>query len=165
MFKNKKLIIIFAILIICITTFIYFMFSNNIMKLTSDEKKEVIHIVNTYYDGISTMNYSDAIELIHLDKSDFNKNLNIFKNSNYRISKPEGTNYWVTPVNGQYDYISINKPEKSFVVEVTLSTTYDDNTYLFNEYVYIKKFDNRFKIYKIYSSDRNYPLKLTYINN
>lgn len=165
MLKNKKLIMIFIILSVGISTFIYFMYSNNKMKLTSEEKKEVIDIVNTYYDNFSIMNYKEAIEFIYLDKSDFNKNLNMLENSNYSISKPEGSNYWITPVNGKYDYISINKPEGAFVVEVAISPTYDGNLYLFNEHVFISKIDKEFKITKIHSSDRNYPLKLSYIKN
>jgi hypothetical protein len=161
---GKKLIII-----LCISSLLvvlgYKIKLNSSSEITIEDKGKVISLVNSYYNRMMNKDYQGALQLVDLDKPNYDKDLDTLSNSNYNLKPCLDGDYWVVPVNGSHDNVSYHEQIKCLGVEVAISVTYDNQTYLLNEIVYVKKLGNSFKIVKIDTTDKYILINISYINN
>jgi hypothetical protein len=139
--------------------------SNADLKLNSEEKEKVISLVSTYYNNMMNKDYKAALALVDLEKSDYEADLAALTSSNYNIKTELSGGNWIVPVNGKYDYVSINEQDKYFSVETIINLTTNNNNYSLNEMVYVKRLNNDFKIIKVDTTDRYSSIKASYIND
>jgi hypothetical protein len=161
---GKKIIIILCALFLLVVLG-FNIKSNSSPELTIEDKGKVISLVNSYYNRMMDKDYQGALQLVNLDKPNYDKDLETLYNSNYNLKPCLYGNYWVVPVTGSHDDVSYQEQFKCLSVEVAISVTYDNQTYLLNEIVYVKGHDNSFKIVKIDTTDKYSLLNISYINN
>jgi len=152
---GKGRLVLFGILvaIFCLLAWMYNL--NVSCKLNAEEKTEVISLVNSYYDRMKGKDYKEALELVDLTKSDYDKSMETISNKKgYEIEQRLEGNYWVIPMNGKHDYIAYNKENRCFIVEIGANIINNSDTYEATENVYVKRIGKYFKIVKITTDDR-----------
>jgi hypothetical protein len=124
-------------------------------KLNTEEKKEIISIVNSYYDRIMSKDYKSALDLVNLSEDNYDKQLEIITGyKEYKIVQRLDGNRWVVPMNGKYDYMYYDKRSKCFIILTGVRVINNSDTYEATENVYVKRFGKQFKIVKITTDDR-----------
>lgn len=151
--KMNKILLCMLIISICFVGVIYKTKLNS--KLNTEEKTEVISIINSYYDRIRNQDFKSALDLVNLPQDNFDKDLQrITSFQDYKIEQRLEGNHWVVPMNGNYDYMYFDKKSKCFVVLTGVRVINNNDTYEATESVYVKRVGKQFKIAKITTDDR-----------
>lgn len=162
--KKGKLILLGTLLIVfSLVTWKYTI--NKSSQLNSEEKMNIILLVNTYYNRMMNEDYKGALELVNITKSDYDKDIEKLSNSNgYKIQQRLEGNHWIIPVNGKYNHILYDEKSRCFVVEIGANIIYNSRLWEATENVYMKKIGNNFKIIKITTDDRFASMRGSFVN-
>lgn len=156
--KKRRLILITVILIFFIlTTMIYKYNQSNNLKLTSQENKEIISLVESYFDNLMNKDYKEALEMVDLSKEDYSNDIEILNNRKGYTIQQANDGYWTTSCNGGDDCIIYDKEAKAFAVDTVVKIIYQGKIYPENEIVYVKRIGKKgFKISSIHTPMKPY---------
>lgn len=151
--KRNKVLLCILLISVCLVGLIYKTNLNS--KLNTKEKKEIISIINSYYDSIRSKDFKSALDLVDLSQDNYNKDLERISGfKDYKIEHRIDENHWVIPKNEYYDYIYYDKESKCFAALAGVRVTANGTAYEALESVHVKRVRKQFKIVKITTDDR-----------